>query len=133
GSCTPRSRCESPSSPPPTAGRIGSSRPAPSSPRRSRRAAGRRSSRCPCRGSVGGMRGPAPVDASFRIAEVDPHSAPGIDREEAEERVAATSEELSELQERLYAESKAGGRRRVLLVLQGMDTSGKGGIIRHVV
>ena len=36
---------------------------------------------------------------------------------------------LSRLQERLYAE----GSRSMLLVLQGMDTSGKGGVIRHVV
>ena len=40
---------------------------------------------------------------------------------------------VSELQERLYAESKGGGQRSVLLVIQGMDTSGKGGIMRHVV
>ncbi len=41
--------------------------------------------------------------------------------------------ELSGLQERLYAESRSGGNRRVLLILQAMDTAGKGGIVRHVV
>jgi PPK2 family polyphosphate:nucleotide phosphotransferase len=41
--------------------------------------------------------------------------------------------ELAGLQERLFAESTAGGRRSVLLVLQGMDTSGKGGVTNHVV
>jgi PPK2 family polyphosphate:nucleotide phosphotransferase len=40
---------------------------------------------------------------------------------------------LAELQERLWAEGVTGGGRRVLLVLQGMDTSGKGGVISHVV
>ena len=35
------------------------------------------------------------------------------------------------LQEALYAEAGGGGRRAVLLVLQGMDTSGKGGVIEH--
>jgi PPK2 family polyphosphate:nucleotide phosphotransferase len=40
---------------------------------------------------------------------------------------------LADLQERLYAESKEGGTGSVLLVVQGMDTSGKGGIMRHVV
>ena len=40
---------------------------------------------------------------------------------------------LATLQERLFAESKFGGKRSVLLVLQAMDTAGKGGIIRHVV
>lgn len=44
-----------------------------------------------------------------------------------------TGPALASLQERLYAEAGAGGTRRVLLVLQGMDTSGKGGVIDHVV
>ncbi|AWZ10035.1 polyphosphate kinase 2 family protein [Streptomyces sp. ICC1] len=50
--------------------------------------------------------------------------------------VAATAqmaEGLASLQERLYAASTAGDRRRVLLVLQGMDTSGKGGTVKHVI
>lgn len=42
------------------------------------------------------------------------------------------AEPLASLQERLYAASTAGDRRRVLLVLQGMDTSGKGGAVKHV-
>ncbi|MEU0792794.1 PPK2 family polyphosphate kinase [Amycolatopsis sp. NPDC005961] len=41
-------------------------------------------------------------------------------------------ERLSGLQEALYAEGVGGGRRSVLLVLQGMDTSGKGGTVSHV-
>jgi PPK2 family polyphosphate:nucleotide phosphotransferase len=42
--------------------------------------------------------------------------------------------ELAGLQERLYAEAtQPGATRRVLLVLQGMDTSGKGGTIKHVI
>ncbi|WP_199843659.1 polyphosphate kinase 2 family protein [Streptomyces formicae] len=50
--------------------------------------------------------------------------------------LAATAhmgERLADLQERLYAASTAGDRRRVLLVLQGMDTSGKGGTVKHVI
>jgi PPK2 family polyphosphate:nucleotide phosphotransferase len=39
---------------------------------------------------------------------------------------------IGDHQERLYAESMSGGQRRVLLVLQGMDTSGKGGTVEHV-
>ncbi|HEV2782205.1 MAG TPA: PPK2 family polyphosphate kinase [Actinophytocola sp.] len=42
--------------------------------------------------------------------------------------LAATGERLAALQEALFAE----GARSVLLVLQGMDTSGKGGTIKHV-
>lgn len=42
-------------------------------------------------------------------------------------------EDLAELQEQLFAEAKGGGSRSLLLVLQGMDTAGKGGIVGHVV
>ncbi|WP_405858626.1 polyphosphate kinase 2 family protein [Streptomyces sp. NBC_00090] len=46
---------------------------------------------------------------------------------------AALAPRLADLQDRLYASSTAGDRRRVLLVLQGMDTSGKGGTVKHVI
>ncbi|WP_121831278.1 PPK2 family polyphosphate kinase [Streptomyces sp. S1] len=46
---------------------------------------------------------------------------------------AALGPRLAGLQERLYASSTAGDRRRLLLVLQGMDTSGKGGTVKHVI
>jgi PPK2 family polyphosphate:nucleotide phosphotransferase len=46
---------------------------------------------------------------------------------------ARLAEELPGLQERLWAEATAGGARRVLLVLQGIDTAGKGGVTEHVV
>jgi len=41
--------------------------------------------------------------------------------------------QLAELQEKLYANGLSGDRRRILLVLQAMDTAGKGGIVGHVV
>jgi PPK2 family polyphosphate:nucleotide phosphotransferase len=48
--------------------------------------------------------------------------------------MANVCDRLSGLQERLFAASRAAGdRRRVLLVLQGMDTAGKGGVVGHVV
>ena len=47
--------------------------------------------------------------------------------------MASMADPLGDLQERLYAASTAGGRARVLLVLQGMDTSGKGGTVKHVI
>jgi PPK2 family polyphosphate:nucleotide phosphotransferase len=40
---------------------------------------------------------------------------------------------VSELQELLYAQGRTGGQRRLLLVVQGMDTAGKGGVLRHAV
>lgn len=43
------------------------------------------------------------------------------------------TDEMRELQERLWAEATTGGQRSVLLVLQGMDTAGKGGVTEHVV
>jgi len=47
---------------------------------------------------------------------------------------AQRNERFAELQEMLYANHKSGSETRsVLLVLQGMDTAGKGGIVKHVV
>jgi len=71
----------------------------------------------------------------FVLAKRDPRSTPGYDGDKAAgaELMAKTVPELSDLQERLYAESTVGGTRALLLVVQGMDTSGKGGIMRHVV
>jgi PPK2 family polyphosphate:nucleotide phosphotransferase len=74
------------------------------------------------------------VRAGFRLADLDASAKPGWtgDRAAGERRSAELGTELSELQERLYAQGRSGGTRAVLLVLQGMDTSGKGGIVRHV-
>jgi len=46
--------------------------------------------------------------------------------------MAQTAPKLAELQERLFAAGRTGDDRRILLVLQGMDTAGKGGTISHV-
>ncbi len=75
-----------------------------------------------------------PVTVDFVLADIDTSSHPGIDsRKDAEGQLVKNADRLAELQERLFAESKFGANRRVLLVLQAMDTAGKGGIIRHVV
>lgn len=72
------------------------------------------------------------VDLSGADARATPHAPGG--KEEALADIAAMEPRLAELQERLYAQAVAGGaRRRVLLVLQGMDTSGKGGVVKHVI
>jgi len=73
--------------------------------------------------------------APVQLGELDPRAtllAPG-DKERTKAAMTTDGERLAELQERLFAEGATGGRRRVLLVLQGMDTSGKGGVVRHVV
>jgi PPK2 family polyphosphate:nucleotide phosphotransferase len=50
----------------------------------------------------------------------------------ARKRLDSAGERLSALQEALYAEGFRGSGRSLLLVLQGMDTSGKGGTVSHV-
>lgn len=69
------------------------------------------------------------------LAGVDARSTPGFAGDKAA-GLLATAElglELADLQERLFAQGRTGGTESVLLVLQGMDTSGKGGTIRNVV
>jgi PPK2 family polyphosphate:nucleotide phosphotransferase len=72
-----------------------------------------------------------PVD----LHTIDTRSTPGFDggKKDAREEALGLGERLATLQEQLYAEGRTGGTRSLLLVLQGMDTSGKGGTIRHVV
>jgi PPK2 family polyphosphate:nucleotide phosphotransferase len=74
---------------------------------------------------------PGPVD----LTAIETNAAPGFDRgkDEGKSALFAMSDELSDLQEQLFAEGVSGSRRRVLLILQGMDTSGKGGVLRHTV
>jgi PPK2 family polyphosphate:nucleotide phosphotransferase len=71
----------------------------------------------------------------FDLAKVDTASTPGFDggKKEGVSSLAAGAAQLAELQEMLYANGLSGDRRRILLVLQAMDTAGKGGIVGHVV
>ncbi|TFC45601.1 polyphosphate kinase 2 family protein [Cryobacterium sp. TMT1-21] len=76
------------------------------------------------------------VTAGFRLADVDPGGTPGfagVGQKNADAALDAGVGELSNLQEMLFANSRSGDPLRVLLVLQAMDTAGKGGIVRHVV
>lgn len=72
-----------------------------------------------------------PVD----LASYDPGSTPGFggSKSEGKQALADLGDDLADLQERLFAQGVEGGRRSVLLVLQGMDTSGKGGVMRHTI
>jgi PPK2 family polyphosphate:nucleotide phosphotransferase len=76
---------------------------------------------------------PGPVD----LAALDPAGSPGFSGKKADAPAAteALAPELGDLQERLYAAGRAGEDRapKILVVLQGMDTSGKGGAIRHAI
>jgi PPK2 family polyphosphate:nucleotide phosphotransferase len=75
------------------------------------------------------------VGPEWSIADFDTGARPGWsgDRDDAESHMKRQGEHLSLLQEKLFAHGRTGGTRSVLLVLQGMDTSGKGGIVRHVI
>jgi PPK2 family polyphosphate:nucleotide phosphotransferase len=58
---------------------------------------------------------------------IDPSETNGVKRHQADERTLADEEHVMSLQECLYAE----GKHSVLIVLQGMDTSGKDGTVRY--
>ena len=76
------------------------------------------------------------VGEGFRLADVDPDAKPGYTKgkKRGAEDLAAGADELDELQERLFAQSRVvDDTPAVLLVLQAMDTAGKGGIVRHVI
>jgi len=66
----------------------------------------------------------------IRLDSIDPQDIGDFDgdKNEGEEVLDQLTNELEDLQERLYAERKKG----VLIILQGMDTSGKDGTIEHV-
>jgi PPK2 family polyphosphate:nucleotide phosphotransferase len=74
---------------------------------------------------------PGPVD----LESIDTRATPGAPKggkKAATEAREKTGSELADLQERLVAEAEVeDSRRRVLLVLQGMDTSGKDGVIKR--
>ncbi len=62
------------------------------------------------------------------LAKHDPSDTFGRSKDDAAEVTAADVARLTEVQERLWAEH----RKRVLIVLQGIDASGKDGTIKHV-
>ncbi|WP_238421857.1 polyphosphate kinase 2 family protein [Gordonia sp. 'Campus'] len=68
------------------------------------------------------------------IADFDADTTPGFrgDKDAGTRLLSERGEVLADLQELLYANGRSGDHRSVLLVLQGMDTAGKGGIVRHV-
>ena len=66
----------------------------------------------------------------FRLRDIDPGDTAGldIDKAEAKEILEAGVKRLSGLQERLYADR----RWALLMILQGIDTAGKDGVIKQV-
>jgi PPK2 family polyphosphate:nucleotide phosphotransferase len=70
----------------------------------------------------------------FELDDLERDATPGWDsgKKAAEKLGRERGDLLSELQERLFAEGRAGGDRALLVVVQGLDTAGKGGVARHV-
>ena len=64
----------------------------------------------------------------LKLKEISTRAPKELDKEETKQKTEKILEELEELQNLLYAESK----HSVLVVIQGMDASGKDGVIRNV-
>ncbi|HEX9100309.1 MAG TPA: PPK2 family polyphosphate kinase [Candidatus Dormibacteraeota bacterium] len=79
------------------------------------------------RKAVGDLLTVRPRRGRVNLAAIDPSETNGVLRHQVDERTLADEEHVMALQECLYAE----GKRSVLIVLQGMDTSGKDGTIRY--
>lgn len=76
-----------------------------------------------------------PPGSRVSMKDLDPRATPGMDglstsdaKERSERDIASNIERMALLQQRLYAEN----HRALLVILQGMDTSGKDGAIRAV-
>lgn len=70
-----------------------------------------------------------------KLADFDPEATTGFGdggKKAGAKALPAMGAELADLQERMFAAGYTDGNRRILLVLQGMDTSGKGGVLAHV-
>jgi PPK2 family polyphosphate:nucleotide phosphotransferase len=63
-----------------------------------------------------------------RLADIDPSGTPHLSKEEAPDKLAELSRQLGQIHELLCAAQK----NSLLIVLQGMDTSGKDGTIKRV-
>lgn len=62
------------------------------------------------------------------LKDIDTRAPKDLDKKETKEKLEKILEELDELQNLLFAESK----HAVLVVVQGMDASGKDGVVRNV-
>ncbi|WP_419818193.1 PPK2 family polyphosphate kinase [Glaciibacter flavus] len=74
------------------------------------------------------------VHDGFVLDEDRAADTPGFSgkKKDAEKALAEGAEVLSDLQDMFFAASTLGARGSILLVLQAMDTAGKGGITKHV-
>ena len=66
--------------------------------------------------------------SQIKLSEISTRAPKDLDKKETKEKTEAIVKELDELQNLLFAE----GKHSVLVVIQGMDGSGKDGVIRNV-
>ncbi len=66
--------------------------------------------------------------SNFNLKGIDTHAPKDVEKKQIKKATEKIVEELNELQNLLYAE----GKHAILVVLQGMDASGKDGAIRNV-
>jgi PPK2 family polyphosphate:nucleotide phosphotransferase len=71
---------------------------------------------------------PIRVKGKIKLSAIDPNDTDGLKKDQAVKLLEETRERIGIQQEKLYAENQ----RALLVVLQGMDTSGKSGTINGV-
>jgi PPK2 family polyphosphate:nucleotide phosphotransferase len=74
------------------------------------------------------MSQPTKVMGPIRLKDFNPDYHEGLDKAEAAKKTERFCERIGELQDVLYADAQ----HALLIVLQGMDTSGKDGTVKHV-
>jgi PPK2 family polyphosphate:nucleotide phosphotransferase len=74
------------------------------------------------------MSQPIKVISPIRLKDFNPDFHEGLDKDKTREKTMRLCERIGELQELLNADAS----QALLIVLQGMDTSGKDGAIKHV-
>lgn len=74
------------------------------------------------------------VDENFSLADFDRSATPGWEagKSAGKDYTKERGKHMADLQERLYAQGKEGARDSLLVIVQGLDTAGKGGVSRHV-
>ena len=82
----------------------------------------------PARKSFSSLFKVRPLRGKVNLATIDPGATYGVKRRYVSARTLAAEADIVSLQDRLYAERV----RSVLVILQGVDTSGKDGVIRHI-
>jgi PPK2 family polyphosphate:nucleotide phosphotransferase len=74
------------------------------------------------------MSQPTKILSPIRLKDFNPDYHEGLDKDETREKTERLCERIGELQKLLYADAQ----HALLIVLQGMDTSGKDGTVKHV-